>query len=307
MALRIALFGQAPFGKDVLLRLQAAGHEIAAVYTPPEEKRPDPLAEVAREKGLRLIQHKRFRKRGEALPERLEEFASLGVELNVLAFVTVILPSEILDAPQYRSLCFHPSLLPRFRGGSAIPWQIILGEQEAGVTVFRPDEGIDTGPIAVQKGGVLISPEDTAASLYFNKLYPLGVDAVAEAVDQVARGAQQLRDQDESKASFQGLLNDEIAQIDWDQPASELDRLIRGCDPQPGAHTLWRDQRLRLYGAKLVSHQQEKPPGTVLGLHEGCLHIAALGGELSVAKLRVGDQAKCAAQDAGISAGERFG
>jgi methionyl-tRNA formyltransferase len=154
MPVKIAFFGQAPFAKDILVRLLDAGHEIVGVYTPPEGRRPDPLAEEAAGHGLRLLRHRYFRRRGgEAIESRVKEHAELGAELNVLAYVTAIIPPEIVDAPVHRSLCFHPSLLPRFRGGNAIPWQIILGEPETGVTVFQPDAGVDTGPIAVQKGG----------------------------------------------------------------------------------------------------------------------------------------------------------
>src|SRR5206468_13088848 len=132
----------------------------------------------------------------------------LGGALSLLACVTVSLPTEIVDGPRHASLCFHPSLLPRFRGGNALAWQILLGATEAGVTVFRPDAGVDTGPIAVQKGGVPISPTDTAASLYFDKLYPLGLDAIAEAVAAIDAGTAVLRAQEEVDASHQGLVDD---------------------------------------------------------------------------------------------------
>src|SRR5262245_14977552 len=188
MPLRIAFFGQAPFGRDTLVRLLEAGHEVVAVYAPPEGARPDPLAAEATSRGLRLLRHARFRAKGAAIPELVAEHRALRADLNVLAFVTVILPSEIVDGPPQGSLCFHPSLLPRFRGGAALAWQILMGAKEAGVTVFRPDAGVDTGPIVVQKGPVPIADSDTAASLYFDKLYALGVDAIAEAVGLVASG-----------------------------------------------------------------------------------------------------------------------
>ena len=174
MALRIALFGQAAFARDVLVGLLDAGHEIVAVYGPPDQGRPDPLVEEASTRGLALFRHRRFRRKGQAIPELVDEHRSLGADLNVLPFTTVILPPEIVEAPPRGSLCFHPSLLPRFRGGAALAWQIILGEEESGVTVFQPDAGVDTGPIVVQRGGVRIDPTDTAASLYFQKLYHCG-------------------------------------------------------------------------------------------------------------------------------------
>ena len=311
MALRIAIFGQAAFGKDVLDRLADQGHEIVAVYTPPEGARPDPLADGARERGLPLFQHRYFRRRIEAggfepIPARLEEYAGLGADLNMLAYVTAILPPEIVDGPPEKSLCCHPSLLPKYRGGAALAWQIMAGERESGVTVFRPDAGVDTGPIVVQKGGVTLEPGDTAASLYFDKLYPLGVEACAEAVAAIADGSARFTAQDETRASFQGLVGDAEGRIDWGRPAVELDRQIRGCDPQPGAWAEWGGETVRLYGGRLLEGEAEGTPGTVLGLEAGRLVLAALGGRLAVAKLKVAGGKKLAASEAGLAAGQQL-
>jgi methionyl-tRNA formyltransferase len=295
----------------VLDRLVDQGHEIVGVYTPPEGGRPDPLAEGARERGLPLIQHRFFRRRTEAggfesIPARLEEHAGLGADLNMLAYVTAILPPEIVDGAPKKSLCFHPSLLPRYRGGAALAWQIIEGERESGVTVFQPDAGVDTGPIVVQKGGVAIEPGDTAASLYFDKLYPLGVEACAEAVAAIADGSARFVAQDESRASFQGLVGEAEARIDWDRPAPVLDRLIRGCDPQPGAWAEAGGEAVRLYGCRLLEGEDDAAPGTVLGLDDGRLVLAALGGRLAVAKLKSGRGKKLAAAEAGLEAGQQL-
>lgn len=308
MALRIAYFGQAPFGRDVLVRLLDAGHEVVGVYAPPPGLRADPLAEEAEKRGLRLLRPASLRKKGAAIPERVAEHKALSADLNVLAFVTIILPAEIVDAPRHGSLCFHPSLLPRYRGGNALAWQILLGEAETGVSVFRPDAGVDTGPIVVQRRGVAIEPHHTAASLYFEQLYALGVEAMLEAVELVASGRARYVPQDESRASFQGLVSDEVARLDWNKSAVELDRWIRGCDPNPGAHALWRGETVRLFGGRLASREESgAAPGTVLTVAKDALRIAAHGGAIEVTKLRVGSGAKVAAGEAGIAAGERLG
>ena len=307
MALRIALFGQAPFGKEVLERLVEAGHQIVGVYAPPEGGRPDPLAEEAEKRGLSLFRYRRMRRKGRAIPELVDEHAALGAELNVLAYVTMILPPEVVDAPRHGSLCFHPSLLPRFRGGAAIPWQIILGEKESGVTVFRPDAGVDTGPIVVQKGGVEIGPTTTAATLYYQDLYPLGVEALCEAVELVARGEAEPRPQDDSQATFQGLVDDAVARIDWSRPCEELDHLIRGCDPQPGAFALREAAPVRCFDALRLEGVADAPAGTIVAVEEGRLVIAAEGGRLSVGRVRIGDGKKIPAGEAGLAVGERLG
>lgn len=307
MGLRLAIFGQAAFGREVTERLADAGHEIVGVYTPPDEGRPDPLAQLAQERGFTLFQHRYFRKKGGvAIPSRIEQHAALGADLNVLPFTTAILPPEITDAPPHGSLCFHPSLLPAYRGGNALAWQIILGAQEAGVSVFKVDAGVDTGPLVVQKGGVAIDAEDTVTSLYFQKLYPLGVEAMVEAVDAVANGTAELRVQSEEGASFQGLVSEDDARIDWSRPAVELDRLVRGCDPSPGAHAKLGDEVVRLFASRLGPEQAGAAPGEVLGVADGRLRVAAQGGTLEVAKVRVGAAKKGPAEEAGLSGGERL-
>jgi methionyl-tRNA formyltransferase len=310
MPLRIAYFGQAPFGRDVLVRLLEAGHEVAGVYAPPARAgaKEDPLAEEAAKRGLALFRHAAMRKKsGEPIASRIAEHAALKADLNVLAFVTMILPPEIVDAPRFGSLCFHPSLLPKFRGGNALAWQIISGEREAGVTVFKPDAGVDTGPIVVQKGPVPILPHHTAASLYFESLYALGVDATVEAVARVANGSATYAPQDESRASFQGLVGDAVARIDWSRPAAQIDCLIRGCDPNPGAHARLGEQVVRLYGATLANAESSPAPaGTVLAVDAKGARIASNGGVLLVSKLKLGAGAKLPAAEAGIAVGSRL-
>jgi len=306
MSLRIAFFGQAAFGRDVLLRLQEKGHEIAAVYAPPDAGRPDPLAAEAQTQGLRCLRHRVFRRRGEAIPELVSEYRALAAELNVLAFVTAILPPQIVDSPPKGSLCFHPSLLPRFRGGAALAWQLMLGERISGVTVFRPDAGVDTGPIVVQKGGVRIGATDNAASLYFERLYPLGVLAMVEAVELVASGRVRFSPQDDSRSSFQGLVGDAEARIDWARSATLIDRQIRGCDPQPGAWATLGEERVRLFDGRLERGRAGAPAGTVLGISAGRLAIAARGGRLSIGKLRRGEGPKQPVAEGALRAGDRL-
>jgi methionyl-tRNA formyltransferase len=308
MGLRVVVFGQAAFGRDVAVELEKAGHGVVGVHVPPS-KRPDPLAELAEERGWPLFRYRRYRRRREAIPELVEEYRKLGAELNVLPFTTVILPPEIVEAPPKGSLCFHPSILPAYRGGAALAWQIILGAEESGVTVFRPDAGVDTGPIVVQKRGVEIGPTETAGSLYFDKLYRLGVDAVVEATNAVADGTASFTPQPEEGASFQGLVDDEVARIDWSRTAAELDRLARGCDPQPGAHARLGGETVRLYDVRLLAGEaggSDAAPGTLLGLEGGRLLVAARGGRLSVGRVRVGEGKKVAASESGLEPGARL-
>jgi methionyl-tRNA formyltransferase len=307
VGLKIAIFGQAAFGKEVTERLADAGHSLVGVYVPPDDRRPDPLAELAQEREWPLFRHRRYRRKGEAIPELVDEYRALGADLNVLPFTTAILPPEIIDPPRHGSLCFHPSLLPAYRGGAALAWQIILGATESGVTVFKVEGGVDEGPIVVQKAGVPIDDRDTTASLYFEKLYALGVDAMLEAVAGVAAGTATMTGQPSEGASFQGLVTDEVARIDWSRPGVEVDRLIRGCTPAPGALATWEGVPVRLFGSRrLDAAPDAAEPGTVLGSRDGELIVAAGAARLSVAKVRIGDGKKVAAADSALAEGARL-
>ncbi len=309
MSLRIALFGQAAFGRDTLERLRANGHEIAGVFAPPDAGRPDPLAARATELGLPLVRRRFYRKKtGEPIAAALAEHAALAPDLNVLASVQVFLPRELTDAPKHKSLCFHPSLLPRFRGGAALQWQLILGESETGVSIFVPDQGADTGPIVFQKGPVPIAPRETVTSLFFEKLQPLGVEALVEAVELVATGRARPEAQDESLATTQGLVDDSVAAIDLAKSAVEIDRLVRGCDPQPGAFLRFGATQVRVFDVALEP-PAKATPGSVVGCDASGLVVALRGGALRIARVR-GDGAKEPAQAfaarVGLAVGGRF-
>jgi len=272
--MRVVLVGQAAFGQRVLEGLLAAGHEVVAAYALPESKgRKDPLAVAAEAAGVPVRTPTSYK-----TAEVAAEFQALGADLGVLAFVTKIIPPAVFDAPRLGTLCFHPSLLPRYRGGSALAWQIVRGETRGGYTVFWTDAGIDTGPILLQEE-VEIGPEDTAGSLYFDKIFAAGVAGVVRAVDLVAAGTAPRIAQDESQATYDPLYTDEHAVVRWERPVREVHDLIRGCDPQPGAHTKARGTTVRLFDARrVVDDPRGAAPGTVLAVDERGLVVAAGAG-----------------------------
>lgn len=305
--MRIILVGQAAFAAEVLDRLRQDGHEVVAVYCPPDAApdKPDPVKARAVALGIPVRQHASLKD-----PKVREEWQELHPDLAVLAYVTQIVPPQVFVVPRLGSICFHPSLLPKYRGGSAIPWQIIKGETKTGVTVFWVDQGIDTGPILLQKEAT-IDPDDTAASLYFNKLFPLGVEAVVEAVRLIDRGVAPRIPQDESQATYDPLCRDEHAEVDWSRPIEQVYNLIRGCDPQPGAYNRVRGEKLRFFDArKTGARLPDSVPGTVLEIGPNGLVVAAQGGAIVVKRLRYGSGAKRpaaeVAQEIGLSTGHRF-
>src|SRR6185436_6405644 len=201
--MRILLVGQAAFAEKVLEGLVAAGDDIAAVVCPPDKgDKPDPVKAAALGRGIAVHQFPSLKK-----PDAREAFESARADLALLAYVTQIVPEALLHVPRLGTLCFHPSLLPRYRGGSAIPWQLINGETRTGVTVFWTDAGIDTGPI-LQQHEAVAGPDDTAGSLYYQTLFPLGLRTCLEAVALVRDGKAPRIPQDDALATYDPLLTD---------------------------------------------------------------------------------------------------
>jgi methionyl-tRNA formyltransferase len=280
--MRIALIGQAAFAEKVLQELHAKGEEIVHVYAPPDAGgRPDPLTSKALELGLPLSQPASFK--GQAI---YDQFKALNADLAILAFVTLIVPERILYVPKLKSICFHPSILPRHRGASAINWAIIQGDSETGVTWFWPDQGIDTGPILIQKK-VPIGENDTIGSLYFNTLFPLGVEAMFEALDLIKAGNAPAIVQDESRATYEPPCRDEHARIDFNRHAREVHNLIRGCDPQPGAFAEYGGKRVRFYDATLEMGLASGPVGEIVSIGTEGMRIGLEGATLLVKRARI--------------------
>ncbi len=292
--------GQAAFAEKALEVLHARGREIVHVFAPPDAPggRPDPLKSKALQLGVPLSQPKSFR--GDAA---FEQFKSLGADLAIMAFVTIIVPERILYAPRFKSICFHPSLLPRHRGASGINWAIIHGDHETGVTWFWPDKGIDTGPILIQRR-VPIEETDTTGSIYFNRLFPLGIDTLIEAVDQIEAGTAPAIAQDEQLATYEPPCRDEHARVDPGKPAREVYNLIRGCDPQPGAYVMMGDRRLRLYDAAFEPGEPNAEPGTIVAIDGTGMRFALRGATTVMRRVRFDTDPKKVAPQELADAGE---
>ncbi|MBI3301681.1 MAG: methionyl-tRNA formyltransferase [Deltaproteobacteria bacterium] len=290
--MRIILIGQAAFAEKTLDKLVSKGEEVLAVFCPPDAPggKFDPVKQRALQLGIPVYQHKTLKG-----PEVREQFVALQADLAILAFVTQIVPPPVFNAPRLGSICFHPSLLPKYRGGSAINWTLIKGETKTGVSLFWVDEGIDTGPILLQKEAA-IGPDDTTGSLYFNKLFPLGVEAIGEAVDLIKAGNPPRIPQDESQANYDQLCRDEHARIDWSGPAQEVYNLIRGCDPQPGAHAVWQGKMVRFYDCRLQRDASAASPGQIIEVGEESLNVVVPGGVIIAKKVR-GEGGKIAAAE----------
>src|SRR5438270_6643053 len=252
--MRIVVHGQQAFGKAVLEALLKRRNNVNAGYAGPARPgaKPVPLKEAALAVKLPVYQPESYKK-----PEVWDEFKALKPDLQVMAFVTLFVPDEFLNMPTHGSIQYHPSLLPAYRGASAINWPIIKGEKETGLSIFWPDNGLDTGDILIQKK-TPIGPTDTLGSVYFDRLFPMGVDAMLEAVDLVKAGKAPRIKQDESKATYEGRCGPDNARIDWGKPWVQIDRLIRGCNPAPGDWTTLDGKTLKIFEAKPLPAKDPK-------------------------------------------------
>jgi methionyl-tRNA formyltransferase len=304
--MRIVVNGQQAFGQAVLEALLERGEDVIAVYTAPDKpgRKVDPLKQAALAHDLPVFQPASFK-----TPEVGEEFRALKPDLCVMAYVTVIVPEAFLDIPSHGTIQYHPSLLPLHRGPSSINWPIIMGDKKTGLSIFWPDNGLDTGPILLQRE-VELGADDTLGSLYFERLFPLGVEAMLEAVDLVRDGKAPKTPQDDSLATYESWCSKGDVEIDWARPAAEVYNLIRGANPQPGAWTSSSRGTLQIFDCARLEGT-EGAPGEVTEVAEAGFTVTAGGGGILVKRVRPegGDKvaAGAYAAECGLEAGDRLG
>ena len=304
--MRIALIGQQDFGKAVLEAFLARGDEVAAVFCAPETGRPDPLRLAAEARGVPLHQFARLTE-----PAAAAALAESGAQIGVMAYVTQFVPQAFCAVPRFGMIQFHPSLLPAHRGASAMSWAIIAGRRQTGLSIFRPTDGLDEGPVILQRR-VKIEPDDTLGTLYFGKIFPLGVAALIEAAELVVAGKGAALAQHEADGGYEGIIRDAESEIHWASHIDLIFNLVRGCDPSPGAWTRWEGRRVFLHDARKVvarvfAEVKGKKLGEVVSVGPGGMRVMGQGGFLDVGRVRVEGGKKVAAAEAGIAAGTVLG
>ncbi|XP_060582139.1 cytosolic 10-formyltetrahydrofolate dehydrogenase-like isoform X2 [Ruditapes philippinarum] len=260
--MKIAVIGQSLFGADVYRLLQKDGHKIVGVFTVPDVNgKPDPLAVAAENDGIPVFKYKRWQLKKVAIPEVVEEYKSLGAELNVLPFCSQFIPMEVITHPEHESIIYHPSLLPLHRGASAINWTLMQGDKVGGFSVFWADDGLDTGPILLQKK-TFVDPNDTVDTIYNRFLFPEGVKAMGEAVRLIDTGMAPKLVQSEKGATYDAMLKKSNVKINWDMSAEQIHNFIRGCDKVPGAWGMINGEQVTFYASKLWNRME--PRGTAV-------------------------------------------
>ncbi|XP_070709739.1 mitochondrial 10-formyltetrahydrofolate dehydrogenase [Pempheris klunzingeri] len=250
--LKLAIIGQSLFGQEVYNNLRKQGHKVVGVFTVPDKDgKADPLAVAAERDGTPVFKFPRWRVKGKPIPEVVDYYKAVGAELNVMPFCSQFIPMNVIDHPKHGSIIYHPSILPLHRGASAINWTLIHGDKKAGFTVFWADDGLDTGPILLQRE-CAVEPNDTVDALYNRFLFPEGIKAMVESVQLIADGKAPRLPQTEEGASYEGIQKKSNAKVNLAQPAEAIHNWIRGHDKVPGAWTAIDGQSVTLYGSSML-------------------------------------------------------
>ena len=284
--MRIVLHGQQAFGKAVLEQLLERHEDVVAVCCAPtaEGKPEDPLADLAREKNIPLHQPSSWK-----TPEALQLMQSFKADICLMAYVLLFIPQAVRDAPTYGTFQYHPSLCPHHRGPSSINWPIAMGKTHTGLSIFWPDDGLDEGPIMLQKT-CDIGPDETLGDVYFNKLFPMGVAAMMEGLDLVKAGVIIKHDQRLEDGSYEGWFNKEAAKLDWAKPIDEVYNLIRAANPAPGAWTTINGGEVKIYDA--IKLEGEGTSGEVVAITDEGVTVQGVGGRILIKRVRPAGQGK---------------
>jgi methionyl-tRNA formyltransferase len=285
--MRVALIGSADFGKAALEAFLDRGDEVVAVFCPPDNPKstkPEVLKEAAIARGLAPLQFSSLKG-----PEAAQAMIDSKADICVMAYVLQFVPQELCKIPKHGTIQYHPSLLPKYRGPSAINWAIALGEDKTGLTIFRPSDGLDEGEIILLKE-VAITPDDTLGKVYFDKLFPLGVKALLEAADLVVANQHQEVTQDESLANYEGWFGIDAAQIHWATHINQIYNLIRASNPAPGAWTKFGEQKVQIYDCHkhvvATFGAVKGKPGEITQITMNSFFVACHGGQIEVLKAK---------------------
>jgi methionyl-tRNA formyltransferase len=295
--MKLAIVGQQDFGKAVLEAFLARGDQVAGVFCAPEKPgaRPDALKVAASEKGIPVLQFQSLK-----ADDAKAAMKKLNADIGIMAFVLQFAPQDFVAIPKHGTIQYHPSLLPKYRGPSSINWPIIRGDTRTGLSIFRPTDGLDEGPVVLQKE-TPIGPDDTLGTVYFERLFPMGVKAMLEAADLVVAGKHREVAQDESQASYEGWCRKAEARLNWANPVDFIYNTIRGCNPAPGAWTTLGGQELQIFDARkhlVRSFGAVKGKiGEVVEVTDKSFQVSAQGGRIEVLRAKLGEGKKVTAAE----------
>lgn len=285
--MRIIFMGTPEFAVQVLEAIVKAGHEVVGVYTQPDKPKGrgksmqyTPVKEKALEYSIPVFQPEQVRR-----PEVVEEMKKLEPEVIVVVAFGQILPETILNLPPLGCINVHASLLPKYRGAAPIQRVIIDGEKESGVTTMYMAKGLDTGDM-IEKLVVPIDPKETGGT-YHDKLAAAGAQLCLSTLQKLADGTAPRIPQDDELSCYAHMLNKSMGELDFQKPAEELERLIRGLNPWPSAYTRLEGKTLKIYEADVIEEEGTGEPGTVTAVDKKSFTVQCNPGALRITSLQL--------------------
>ena len=286
--MRIIFMGTPDFSVGTLEALVEAGHEVVLAVTQPDkpkgrgkEMQFTPVKECALRHGIPVFQPKKVRD-----PECVEELKKYQADVCVVIAFGQILPKEILEMTPYGCINVHASLLPSYRGAAPIQWAVIRGEKISGVTTMQMDQGLDTGDM-LEKTEIILDEKETGGSLH-DKLAEAGAKLCVHTLDKLVQGDLTPQKQGESPTEYARMLDKKLGDINWEQSAVEIERLIRGLNPWPSAYTDWNGKTMKIWEADAVPGENtEKAPGTITDVTKDDFAVQTGDGQLRVRALQI--------------------
>lgn len=285
--MRVIFMGTPDFSVGTLNALLEAGHEVVLAVTQPDKPKGrgnsmqfPPVKEAALAHCIEVYQPRKIRE-----PECIAYLEQYQADIIVVVAFGQILPKEILEMPRYGCVNVHASLLPKYRGAAPIQWAVINGEQVSGVTTMRMDQGLDTGDI-IMKQEVALAEEETGGSL-FERLAQTGAELLICTLQAIEEGSAVYTPQDHQSATHTSMIKKQLGEIDWNKPALELERLIRGLNPWPSAYTYLHGKTLKIWKASVAESETERETGTVAAVLKNCLAVQTAKGLLLLEEVQL--------------------
>ncbi len=285
--MKVIFMGTPDFSVNTLEEIIKAGHEVVLVVSQPDKAvgrskalKYTPVKECALSHGIEVYQPQKIR-----TEESIEYLRKYNADIFIVEAFGQIIPKAILDMPRFGCVNVHASLLPKYRGAAPIQWAVINGEKTTGVTIMRMDEGIDTGDM-IMKQEVELDAEETGGSL-FDKLAETGAKLCVKAMEAIENGTAVYTPQDDSLATHTGKIKKEMGSIDWSMDAEVIERLIRGLNPWPSAYTRLDDKNLKIWKAKVVSHEVKASPGCILKVTKDEMEVQAGNAVLALEEIQL--------------------
>ncbi len=309
--MRIVFFGTPEFAVPSLEGLIASEHTVVGVVTQPDRPRgrgqrvtDSPVKAAARAHGVPVLQPTRLRD-----PETMAALSGLSPDLGVVAAYGKLIPGEMLELPRYGMINVHASLLPKYRGAAPAAWTVINGEHEGGVTTMKLVEKMDAGAIYLQEA-LPLAADETSGTLQ-SKLTPIGARLLIKTLRGLKEGTLVPREQDESRATLAPMLKKEDGLIDWNRPAIEIERRVRGLNPWPGSYTYTNGKLLKVHRAKVLTGESSANPGVIIRADSGGFWIATSSGLIGLEDVQLENKKRLRGAEfirgARIKAGDRLG